>query len=127
LALKTKVDDFSQFYLKTGGYGSCGVASKPLPQISWFGPQNWQLWFGDLAYKITVMVSWFGPRHQVGDGLSVAPQNQQEDEDGMGHARSNDLLCLEASQARVFQFCLKTGGGATGGSARGITAEVALK
>jgi hypothetical protein len=25
-------------------------------------------------------VSWFGPQNQVSDGLSVAPQNRQEDE-----------------------------------------------
>jgi hypothetical protein len=28
-----------------------------------------------------MMVSWFGPQNQVGYGLSVAPQNQWEDED----------------------------------------------
>jgi hypothetical protein len=39
-SLKTKVDSFSQFALKTGGYGSCGSASKPLAQVSLFGPQN---------------------------------------------------------------------------------------
>jgi hypothetical protein len=37
-----------------------------------------------------------------------------EDKDGMGYAsRSKGLLHLEASQARVFQSGLKTGGGAT--------------
>jgi hypothetical protein len=40
-----------------------------------FGPQNRQLRFGDLGLKITVIVFWFGPQNQVGDGLSVAPQN----------------------------------------------------
>jgi hypothetical protein len=30
-----------QFGLKTSGYGSCGSASKPLAQVSLFGPQNW--------------------------------------------------------------------------------------
>jgi hypothetical protein len=25
---------------KTGGYGSCGLASKPLARVSQFGPQN---------------------------------------------------------------------------------------
>jgi hypothetical protein len=29
-SLKTKVDDFSRFGLKTDGYGSCGLASKEL-------------------------------------------------------------------------------------------------
>jgi hypothetical protein len=38
--------------------------------------------FGDLAYKITMTVFWFGPQNQVGYDLSVAPQNQREDEDG---------------------------------------------
>jgi hypothetical protein len=38
-----------------------------------FGPQNRQLWFGDLGLKITVTVSWFGPQNQAGFGLSVAP------------------------------------------------------
>jgi hypothetical protein len=50
----------------------------------------------------------------VGYGLSVAPQNRREDEDDMGHAsRSSGLLHLEASQARVSQSSLKTGGGTT--------------
>jgi hypothetical protein len=71
--LKTKVDGFSQFGLKTGGHGSCGLASKQLAWISRFGPQNRQLWFGDLAHKITMMVFWFGPQNQVGYGLSVVP------------------------------------------------------
>jgi hypothetical protein len=59
-----------------------GLTSKPLgrfllvwPQNRWrqvsqFGPQNRQLWFGDLGLKITT-VSWFGPQNQVGYGLSV--------------------------------------------------------
>jgi hypothetical protein len=61
----------------------------------------------------------------VGDGLSVVPLNQREDEDRARHAsRSNSLLQLEASWARVFQFCLKTGDGATMGGACGIIVEV---
>jgi hypothetical protein len=59
------------------------------------------------------MVSWFGPQNQVGCGLSVAPQNRREDQDGAGHAlRSSGLLHLEESRARVSQSGLKTGGGA---------------
>jgi hypothetical protein len=65
------VDGFSRFGLKTGGYDSCGLASKPLARVSWFEPQNRQLWFGDLAHKITMTVSWFGSQNQVGGGLSV--------------------------------------------------------
>jgi hypothetical protein len=71
-SLKTKVDGFSQFDLKIGGYGSCGLASKPLARDSWFGHQKRHLWFGDLTHKITAMVSWFVPQNQVGGGLSVS-------------------------------------------------------
>jgi hypothetical protein len=48
----------------------------------------------------------------VGYGLSVEPQNRQEDEDSAGHAsRSCGLLHLKASRDRVSQSSLKTGGG----------------
>jgi hypothetical protein len=48
----------------------------------------------------------------VGYGLSVAPQNRREDEDGAGYTLgSSSLLRLEASRARVFQSSLKTGRG----------------
>jgi hypothetical protein len=71
--LKTGGDGFSQFDLKTGG-GFLGCASKPRRwRVSRFGPQNRQLWFGDLGLKITVTVSWFGPQNHAGFGLSVAP------------------------------------------------------
>jgi hypothetical protein len=44
----------------------------------------------------------------------------------MGHVlRSNGLLLVEASRARVFQSALKTGGGATPGGARGTIKQVA--
>jgi hypothetical protein len=70
-SLKTKVDDFFRFGLKTGGYSSCGLASKPLAQVFRFGPQNQQPRFGDLTHKFTMTISWFGPQNQVGYGLSV--------------------------------------------------------
>jgi hypothetical protein len=112
-SLKTKVNGFSWFGLKTGGYGSCGLASKSVAQVSRFGPQNQQLWFGDSAHKINVMFSSFRSQNQVGNGLSVAPQNRQEDEDGAGHAsRSSGWLHLEVSQTRLSQSSLKTSGGA---------------
>jgi hypothetical protein len=61
-------------------------------RVSRFWPQNQQLWFGDLGFKITVTVSWFGPQNQVGFGLSVAPQNRQR-EVSVGHvSRSSGLL-----------------------------------
>jgi hypothetical protein len=56
---------------------SPGLASKPIARVCWFGPQNRQLQFGDLAHKITVPVSWFGPQNHVGFGWLVAPQNQR--------------------------------------------------
>jgi hypothetical protein len=80
------VNGLSWFGLKIDGYGSCSLTSKPLAQVSQFGPQNQQLRFGNLAHKIAMMVSWFGPQNQVGYCLSVASQNQREDEDGAGHA-----------------------------------------
>jgi hypothetical protein len=44
----------------------------------------------------------------------------------VGHAsRSSGLLRLKASQTRVSQYGLKTGGGTTAGGARGTIAEVA--
>jgi hypothetical protein len=63
----------------------------------------------------------------VSFGLSVAPQNRWR-EVGAGHTlRSSSLVGIEASLARVSQSDLKTGGGATTGSARGTIAEVALE
>jgi hypothetical protein len=80
-------------------------------QVSQFGPQNRQPRFADLSLKITVTSSWFAPQNQAGYGLSVAPQNRWEDEDGAGRtSRSSGLLHMEVSRARVFQSGLKTSG-----------------
>jgi hypothetical protein len=66
------------------------------------------------------------PQNQTGYGLSVAPQNRRDDEDSVGHAsKSNGLLHVKASQVRVSQSDLKTGGGVTTGGARGTITEVA--
>jgi hypothetical protein len=66
-------DDFSRFGLKTGGTifsdltlkpmttVSPGLPLKSVAQVFQFGPQNQQLWFGDLSLKIIATVSWFGP------------------------------------------------------------------
>jgi hypothetical protein len=49
----------------------------------------------------------------VGYSLSVVAQNQWKDEYGVGHvSRSNCLLHLQASQAKVSQSSLKTDGDA---------------
>jgi hypothetical protein len=59
-----------------------------------------------------VTVSWFVLQNHVGYGLSVAPQNLWEDEDGTGHkSGSGGLLHLEVSRAKVSQSSLKTGVG----------------
>jgi hypothetical protein len=52
---------------------SPSLASKLVARVSQFGPQNWQLRYGDLDLKIIVTVSWFGPQNQAGFDLSVAP------------------------------------------------------
>jgi hypothetical protein len=58
-----------------------GLASKPLGRVSQFGPQNRQLWFGDLCFKITMTVSCIGPENQEGYDLLGAPQTRHGDED----------------------------------------------
>jgi hypothetical protein len=94
-------------------------------RVFWFGPQNRQLWFGDLGLKITTTVSWFEPQNQAVFDLSVAPQNRWR-EVGARHASiSSSLLSVEASLARVSQSGLKTGRGAMTGSGRGTITEVA--
>jgi hypothetical protein len=94
-------------------------------RVSRFGPQNRQLWFGDLDLKITATVFWFRPQNQVGFGLLVAPQNRRR-EVGVGHtSRSSSLFGVEASLTRVSQSGLKTGGGAMTGGARDTIVEVA--
>jgi hypothetical protein len=55
---------------------SLGLASKPVARVSRFGPQNRQLRFDDLGFKITATVSWFESQNQADFGLSVAPQNR---------------------------------------------------
>jgi hypothetical protein len=108
LASKSVATVFSGFASKPVVTISPGLASKPVARVSQFGPQNRQLWFSDLGLKITATVSWFGPQYQVGDGLSVVPQNRWEDKVGMGHAsRSSNLLHVKASRARVSQFASK--------------------
>jgi hypothetical protein len=93
--------------------------------VSRFGPQNLQLWFGDLGLKITATVSCFGPQNQAGFDLSVASQNRRRDV-GAGHAsRFSVLLHVEACLARVSLFDLKTGGGVMTGGARGTIVKVA--
>jgi hypothetical protein len=52
---------------------SNGLTSKSGVTVSRFGPQNRQLWFGDLGLKITATVSWFGSQKHVGFSLLVAP------------------------------------------------------
>jgi hypothetical protein len=88
--------------------------------VSRFGPQNRQLWFGDLGLKITTTISWFEPQNKADFSLLVAPPNRRRDV-GAGHAsRSSGLLCVEASLTRVFQ----SGRDAMTGGARGTITKV---
>jgi hypothetical protein len=89
LASKPVAAVFSSLASKLVATVSPGLASKPVvgflvePQnqggggFPGFGPQNWQLWFGDLGLKIITTISWFGPQNQADFGLSVVPQNQR--------------------------------------------------
>jgi hypothetical protein len=77
-----------------------------------------------LSLKITATVSWFELQNEVGFGLSVAPQNRRREVSAGYASRSSGLLHVEASLARVSQFSLKTGGGATTGGACDTIAEV---
>jgi hypothetical protein len=87
-------DGFFRFGLKTGGDDFSGLASKPVATVSWFGPQNRQLRFGELCFKITAVVSWFVPQNQVGFGLSVAPQNRRRKDGAVHVLRFEGLLRL---------------------------------
>jgi hypothetical protein len=80
--------------------------------------------FNDLGLKITAMIFWFRPQNQADFSLWVASQNRRR-ELGAGHAsRSNSLLGVEASLARVSHSDLKTSEGATTSGARGNIVEV---
>jgi hypothetical protein len=81
---ETRNVDFLVESQNQGRHFVSGLTSKPLGRVFWFGSQNRQLRFGDLVLKIIATVFWFGPQNQAAYGLSVAPQNQREDEDGAG-------------------------------------------
>jgi hypothetical protein len=61
--LKTGGDGFSHFGLKTGGQFLGRASKSRWWRVSLFGPQNRQLWFGDLDLKITVTIFWFVPQN----------------------------------------------------------------
>jgi hypothetical protein len=115
---------FSDFASKPVATVSLGLASKLVATVSQFGPQNRQLQFDDLSLKITATDFWFGPQNQAGFSLSVASQNRWREDDAGHVLRSNDLLRLEASCARVTQSGLKASGDTTTCVARGIIVEV---
>jgi hypothetical protein len=111
---------------------SPGFASKSVATVLVVWPKKHSLGFSGLVLKIgnCGLVIWptKSLRQFLGYSLSVAPQNQREDEDGAGHALgSSGLLHLKVSRARVSQFYLKTGGGATVGDACRIITEVTWK
>jgi hypothetical protein len=124
LSLKTKVEGLSVVWPQNHWDG---LTSKPVVTVFRFAPQNRQLWFSDLGFKITAMVYWFGPQNQLGFSLSFAPQNYWREDDAGHTSRYGGLLHLEASRAKVFQSGLNTGGGATAGGARCTIMKVASK
>jgi hypothetical protein len=126
LASKLVAMVFSSLASKLVAMVSPDLASKPRWwRVFRFVPQNRQLQFDDLGFKITATVSYFGPQNKVGFGLSVVSQNRRR-EVGVGHAsRFRSLFHVEASRDKVFQSGLKTSGGATAGGARDIITEVA--
>jgi hypothetical protein len=102
-----------------------GLASKPLGRI-FNGLASKPLgWFPSLGLKTAATVLRFEPQNHHDDFLVWASKPSMqlwfvdcttkltEVEDGVGHASiSSGFLCLDASQARVIQSSLKTGGGA---------------
>jgi hypothetical protein len=78
----------------------CAHVDKEHEFLGW-ASKPWSTGFPVWAWKSVTAVWWFGPQNEVGDGLSVAPQNWRE-EDDTGHASiSSGLLHLEASWARI--------------------------
>jgi hypothetical protein len=73
LTSKPVVTVFSSFTSKPVAMVSPSLVSKLVARVSQFGPQNWQLRFGDLGIKITAIDSLFVPQNQADYGLSVAP------------------------------------------------------
>jgi hypothetical protein len=94
-------------------------------QVYWFGPQNWQVRFGDLGLKIIMMVYEFGPQNQADFYLSIAPQNRWREVDTGHMSRSSGLLHVKISRTRVYQSGLRTSRGATAGGACGTIVEIA--
>jgi hypothetical protein len=58
-------------------------------------------------------------QNQAGFNLLVASQNRRREVDAGYASRFSGLLHVEASQVRVSQSDLKTGGGTTAGDTRG--------
>jgi hypothetical protein len=48
---------FLRDHVKKGDIEMKFIDIEPVARVSWFGPQNWQLRFGDLDLKIIVTVS----------------------------------------------------------------------
>jgi hypothetical protein len=106
--------------------------------VIWVSKSSWQFHGLGLKTKVDGLVIWASKslRQFLGFGLktkwvkfvSLCLKTDESMKTVWGHAStSSGLLHREASRARVFQFCLKTGGGATVGGARGIIVDVAWK
>jgi hypothetical protein len=114
--LKTKVDNLSVLWPQNLCDGFPIWASKPIATIWWFGPQNHH--DGFLVWSSKPCRLWF-------IGCPSKPMGGQRWRGT--RVASSSLLCLKASRARVFQFCLKTGRGATMDGACGIIMKVTWK
>jgi hypothetical protein len=116
-----------------------GLAAKLVATVWWFRPQNHLNCFLVWASKLRSMVWWFGSQNYCdsflictskpsGRSLSVCASKPMSGwrwcEDT---STSSSLLHHEASQARVSQFCLKTGEGVTTGGGCGIITHVTWK
>jgi hypothetical protein len=116
--------------------GFSGLASKPVTMvcqclkltttISWFWPQNQGWWFGPQNHRYGFLVWVSKPSERRFIGLRLKTDERMKTVWGYT-STFGDLLRCEASRGRVFQFCLKTGKGATAGGACGIIVEVAWK
>jgi hypothetical protein len=86
--------------LKTSSYGSVIWASKSPRQFFGLGLKTQWAMVCRLCLKITAAVFWFRPQNQVGDGLSVVPQNRREDETAPG-TRQDLATCFVWKQVGI--------------------------
>jgi hypothetical protein len=137
-SLKTGGDSFLLFDLKIGGDGFSGLTSKSVVTVFLIEPQNQGGGgFPGLCLKIDSygLVIWASKSQRRFLDLCLKTRQvwfvscvtkPTGECDGVGHtSRSNGLLRVEASLARISQSGLKTDTGATTDGARGTITKVA--